>query len=108
MRRINPPPSGEQSKGPFHHPPHPPFPPPPPMPYPAPPPAYYAPPPAQTNWWAIVSLIFGILGGVLISVICGIVGLNKAKQGPGGRGLAIAGLVLSGIWVLGLAAGIVF
>ena len=79
------------------------------MPYPAPPPqpGYYAPPPAQTtNWWAIVSLIFGVLGGVLISVICGIVGLNKAKQGQGGRGLAIAGLVLSGLWVLGIAAAI--
>jgi hypothetical protein len=70
------------------------------MPYPAPPPGYPAPPPAQTNWWAIVSLIFGLLGGVLISVVCGIVGLNKAKQGQGGRGLAIAGLVLSGLWVL--------
>jgi len=68
----------------------------PPMPYQAPPPGYPAPPPAQTNWWAIVALIFGLLGGVLISVICGIVGLNKAKQGQGGRGLAIAGLVLSG------------
>jgi hypothetical protein len=80
------------------------------MPYPAPPPGYYAPPPppAQTNWWAIVSLISGVLGGVLISVICGIVGLNKAKQGQGGRGLAIAGLVLSGLWVLVFAAGIIF
>jgi hypothetical protein len=77
------------------------------MPFQAPPPGYYAPPPAKTNWWAIVSLIFGILGGVLISVICGIVGLNKAKQGQGGRGLAIAGLVLSGLWVLVFAAGIV-
>jgi Domain of unknown function (DUF4190) len=79
------------------------------MPYQAPPPGYYAPPPpAQTNWWAIVSLIFGVLGGVLISVVCGIVGLNRAKQGQGGRGLAIAGLVLSGLWVLLLIAGIIF
>ena len=77
------------------------------MPFQAPPPGYHPPPPAKTNWWAIVSLIFGILGGILISVICGIVGLNKAKQGQGGRGLAIAGLVLSGLWVLVFAAGIV-
>jgi hypothetical protein len=77
------------------------------MPYQAPPPGYHAPPPAKTNWWAIVSLIFGILGGILISVICGIVGLKKAKQGQGGRGLAIAGLVLSCLWVLVFAAGIV-
>jgi hypothetical protein len=78
------------------------------MPYPAPPPGYYAPPPAQqTNWWAVVSLIFGVLGGVLVSVVCGIVGLNKARQGQGGRGLAIAGLVLSALWVVGLVAAIV-
>ena len=77
------------------------------MPYPAPPPGYYAPPPGrQTNWWAVVSLIFGVIGGVLVSVVCGIVGLNKAKQGQGGRGLAIAGLVLSALWVVGLVAGI--
>lgn len=77
------------------------------MPYPAPPPGYYAPPPAQqTNWWAVISLIFGVIGGVLVSVVCGIVGLNKAKQGQGGRGLAIAGLVLSALWVVGLIAGV--
>jgi len=78
------------------------------MPYHAPPQGYYAAPPKQTNWWAIVSLITGVLGGVLISVICGIVGLNKAKQGQGGRGMAIAGLVLSGLWVLVGVAGILF
>jgi hypothetical protein len=104
----NPPPYGPPPSGPQG--PYPPsYPPPPPQPYAGgPPPGYYAPPPPQTNWWAIVSLIFGVLGGVLISVICGIVGLNKAKQGRGGRGLAIAGLVLSGLWVLLLAVGIVF
>jgi TM2 domain-containing membrane protein YozV len=85
-----------------------PYPPPPPPPYLAPPQGYYAPPAAKTNWWAIVSLISGVLGGVLISLICGIVGLNKAKQGQGGRGLAIAGLVLSGLWVLLLVVGIIF
>jgi hypothetical protein len=80
------------------------------MPYQAPPPGYYPPPPATrpTNWWAIISLVFGLIGGVLVSVVCGIVGLNKAKRGQGGRGLAIAGLVLSGLWVLVIAAGIVY
>jgi hypothetical protein len=78
------------------------------MPYQQPPQGYYAPPPAKTNWWAIISLITGVLGGVLISVICGIVGLNKARQGQGGRGMAIAGLVLSGLWVLVGVAAVVF
>lgn len=81
------------------------------MPYQPGPQGYYAPPPPpqqQTNWWAIVSLVTGVLGGVLISVVCGIIGLTKAKQGQGGRGLAIAGLVLSGLWVLLLVAGVLF
>jgi len=113
MPPDNPPPYGQPPQPPYSQPPtgpsgaYPP-PPPPPMPYQAPPPGYYAPPPQTTNWWAIISLIFGVLGGVLISVVCGIVGLNKAKQGQGGRGMAIAGLVLSGLWVLVLIAGIAF
>jgi hypothetical protein len=80
--------------------------------YPAPPyypgPGAYPPPAPGTNWWAVISLIFGLIGGVLISVVCGIVGLNRARKGQGGRGMAIAGLVLSGLWVLGIVALVVF
>lgn len=81
------------------------FPPPPPQPYSDPYAHGYPPPPPQTtNWWAIAALIFGVIGGVLISVVCGVVGLKKAKQGRGGRGMAIAGLVLSALWlVIGIA-----
>src|SRR4051812_11954964 len=100
-----PPPYGDQPQGPYGQPAQGPYPP--PMPY-QPPPGYYPPPPKQTNWWAIVSLIFGLLGGILISVVCGIVGLSKAKQGQGGRGLAIAGLALSGFWVLVAVAAVIF
>ena len=57
--------------------------------------------------WAIVSLVFGLLGGVLISVVCGIVGLKKAKEGQGGRGMAIAGLVLSALWVAVAIIGVI-
>ena len=39
-------------------------------------------------------------------MICGIVGLRHAKAGQGGRGMAIAGLVLSALWVLVLLVGI--
>ncbi len=73
-----------------------------------PPPGPYAPPTPGTNWWAVISLVFGVLGGVLISVVCGIVGLNRAKKGQGGRGMAIAGLVLSGLWIVGIVALVVF
>ena len=95
-----PPPSGA-------YPPPPPgaYPPPPPQHYP-PPPGPYAPPTPGTNWWAVISLIFGVIGGVLISVVCGIIGLNRAKQGHGGRGMAIAGLVLSALWAVGIVVAV--
>lgn len=82
------------------------YPPPPPQPYATPGSGGYPPPKPPTNWWAIAALVFGIIGGVLISVVCGIIGLRKAKEGQGGRGLAIAGLVLSGLWVVLLIIGI--
>jgi len=63
-----------------------------PYPYPAPPP--------KTNWWAVVSFVLGLVGVIVLSVVCGIVALSQAKRGGGGRGLAIAGLVLSGLWML--------
>ncbi|MGU3501369.1 septum formation family protein [Mycobacterium sp. C31M] len=76
------------------------YPPPPPQPYSTGYGQHYPAHPPGTNWWAVVALIFGVLGGVLISVIAGFVGLSKAKQGQGGRGMAIAGLVLSALWVV--------
>ena len=76
-----------------------------PLPYPAYAP-YPAPPPAPPiSPWAVVSLVFGIVGGVLVSVIAGIVALSKTKEGrQGGRGLAIAGLAFSGVWLVALGA----
>ena len=105
-----PPPPGPYPPPPSQYPAQPPGPyyPPPPGPYYPPPPGPYPPQPPGTNWWAIIALVFGIIGGVLISVVCGIVGLRRAKAGQGGRGMAIAGLVLSAVWVAVLLAGIVF
>ncbi|OBK81387.1 septum formation family protein [Mycobacterium sp. 1164985.4] len=112
---YGPPPYGGQPPDPYARPAaaYPP-PPPPPAGYPPPPPPPYSqqpsyyPPPQQrsTNWWAVISLIFGLLGGVLVSVVCGVVGLRKAREGQGGRGMAIAGLVLSALWVVGLVVGL--
>src|ERR1700739_4787888 len=65
------------------------------------------PPTRSTNGFAIASLILGILGGVVLSVIFGIIALIQTKGGrQGGRNMAIAGLVLSGAWTL-LAVGAV-
>ncbi|BBX18975.1 DUF4190 domain-containing protein [Mycolicibacterium duvalii] len=85
-------------------------PPPPPLPYqygPAPggPPPYRQAP--RTNWWAIVSLVFGLIGGVVISLACGVVGLIKSKEYGRGRGMAIAGIVLSVVWMVGVGVAIV-
>jgi hypothetical protein len=62
--------------------------------------------PQKTSVPAILSLVFGLLGGILISVILGIVALTQIpKKNQKGKGLAVAGLVISGLWLVGLVAG---
>ncbi|MEE6177922.1 DUF4190 domain-containing protein [Mycobacterium sp. 050134] len=67
------------------------------------PPPYYIPPtpqPPTTSGFAVASLVFGLLGGVLFSVIFGIIAVGRTKPGgQRGRGMAVAGLVLSAVWV---------
>jgi hypothetical protein len=65
--------------------------------------------PAKTNRLAIASLILGILGGILLSVTFGLVALRQIdRRDEKGRGLALAGLALSGFWVLVVVAFLVF
>jgi hypothetical protein len=103
-------PPGYQAPG--YQPPGADYPPPPPMPYQQPYGQQYAEPyptpPNTTSGWAIAALILGIVGAALFSIVCGIVALNKTKNGQqGGRGMAIAGLVLSGLWIVGAAVLVV-
>lgn len=73
-----------------------------PPPYPYPPPAGQPPRWPGTNGFAIASLVFGLIGGVVLAVVFGIVGLVQTRRRPqAGRGLAVAGLVLSGLWLVG-------
>jgi hypothetical protein len=67
---------------------------------------YTADQPGQgTNGFAIASFVLGLIGGVLLSVIFGFIALSKLRRRPQrGKGLAIAGLCLSGVWVVGTAA----
>ncbi|MBB5917238.1 hypothetical protein BJY24_006150 [Nocardia transvalensis] len=75
-------------------------------------PGQFGPPPGQppqqqgTNGFAIASLILGILGGFcLLGAVFGVIALVQIKKtGQRGRGLAIAGIALTAVWV---AVGII-
>jgi hypothetical protein len=61
-------------------------------------------PRSDLSGFAVASLVFGVIGGVLFSPLFGLIALAKIKRtGQRGRGLAVAGLVLSGVWLLVLA-----
>jgi hypothetical protein len=65
-------------------------------------------PASGTNGFAIAAFVLGLLGGVLLSVIFGIIALSKLRARPQrGKGLAIAGLCLSGVWVVVIASVLV-
>lgn len=68
-------------------------------------PAYQAPPPApvaKTNVLSIIALITGILGLAVVPVICGHISLSQIKKtGEQGRVMAIIGLVLGYLAILG-------
>lgn len=86
---------------------------------PPPVPAYWSQPPApgfvpvtRTNGLAIASLVLGILWlfwlGSLVGLVLGLVALKQIKdRNQGGRGIAIAGVVLSGLWLVGFAVAII-
>jgi hypothetical protein len=51
--------------------------------------------------WAIASFVLGLLSIVLLGIIFGVIALGRIKMlGQRGRGLAIAGLALSGAWIV--------
>jgi hypothetical protein len=91
----------------------------PPQAYPGYPPGYY-PPAAPTNGLAIASLVCGILavmschvGGLmgLPAVICGHMALSAIRNSAipmGGRGMAIAGLVMGYLGILFSLCAVVF
>lgn len=82
---------------------------PPPLPpaaTPPPPPPLPAPAKAKLSALAVLSLVFGLLGctgiGALAGLVCGIVALVRINRSAGrmtGRGLAIAGVVVSALMV---------
>ncbi|WP_067567486.1 DUF4190 domain-containing protein [Nocardia acidivorans] len=66
--------------------------------YPA---APYSGPPQGTNGFAIAALITGLLGMCLLSVPFGVIALSQIKdRNQQGKGLAITGLALTGVWAV--------
>ncbi len=115
----SPPPTGPYAPAPGHDTPSPGY---------GPPPAYGAPPPGfggpgypaaplpgpggqpypgmpqrkpGTDGFAIAAFVLSLFSGIVLSVIFGFVALSRIKRsGQGGRGLAIAALAISAVWVL--------
>jgi Septum formation/Domain of unknown function (DUF4190) len=68
-----------------------------------------APPRSRTtSGWAIASFVLGLLGAFFLSPVFGCIALSRIKRlGQRGRGLAIAGLVASGLWIVLIVVGAV-
>jgi Domain of unknown function (DUF4190)/Septum formation len=75
-----------------------------------PPPAPVLPAPG-TDGFSIASLVLGILPVLagLLGVVFGLISLSRIKRsGQGGRGMALAGTVLGGLWLVGITAVVVW
>ncbi len=60
-----------------------------------------APQSSKTNTLAIVAFVTGLLGIAIAAVPTGIISLTQIKRsGEKGKGLAVAGLVLTAVWIL--------
>jgi len=71
------------------------------------PPPFGQSPSGTTNGQAIAAFVLGLLAIVPVSVVFGIVALVRiGRTRQRGKGLAIAGLVLSGLWVVVGAGGV--
>lgn len=105
----NQPPSPPPSDGPPPAQPAWPAGPPAPAPWPAQPGPPVPPHSPGTNGFAIAALVLGIIGGCLLGFIFGFLALRQIKKsGQDGRGMAIAGIILSALWlVVAIVVGII-
>jgi hypothetical protein len=93
-----------------------------PQPYPSypayPPAAPYGYAPKKTEGMAIASLVMGCLGWLsflglimdILAIVFGVIALNRIKANPwlGGRGMAIAGIILGSFFLFIVGAAVVF
>lgn len=60
-----------------------------------------------TDGFAIAALVFSIFGGIILSAIFAFVALRRIRQGRRkGRGLAIAALCITALWIAGIIVAI--
>jgi hypothetical protein len=77
--------------------------------YGQPPAAVYPPAGPSTDGFAIGALVTGLLGMAIVPLILGMVALGRIKKnGTGGKGMAIAGIVLGILEIIGWILFIVF
>ncbi|WP_432523503.1 septum formation family protein [Kineococcus sp. SYSU DK006] len=64
--------------------------------------------PRPTDGLAVAALVTSLVGGSLVSIVLGVLALRRtARSGAGGRGLAVAGVVLGAVQVVaGLAIAV--
>ncbi|BBX99316.1 hypothetical protein [Mycobacterium lacus] len=60
-------------------------------------------PQRATNAYALAALAFGVVGAVVLSVICAVAALCEIENRDEGRGLAVAGLLVSAGWIVVLS-----
>jgi hypothetical protein len=56
----------------------------------------------RNNGFAIASLVFGIIGGVIFALIFGFIGRSQIQRSNGtqkGEGMALAGIILGFVWL---------
>jgi uncharacterized membrane protein YvbJ len=63
----------------------------------------------RTSGFAIAALVLGILGVSVLAIIFGAIGINQTGKDPNlkGRGMAVAGLVLGILWLIGVVFWII-
>jgi hypothetical protein len=72
------------------------------QPFPAAPHQRYVPP--GRNGFAIAALVFSLIGGIVFSIVFGILALVQTRRsGQKGRRMAASALVLSGVWIVVIA-----
>ncbi|MEU3464464.1 DUF4190 domain-containing protein [Streptomyces sp. NPDC006733] len=60
-------------------------------------------PPPSSNGFAVASLVLGLIGGTVLSLIFGILGLRRARNGGPGKVMSWFGIGLSILWIAPLA-----